>query len=54
VVECANGILKHKFGLGNAQLGFSQAEELVQRAVEAYNELRPHISCDFLTPSQAL
>lgn len=39
--------------LGGTLLGFPQADELVQRAVQAYNELRPHSSCDFLTPSQA-
>jgi transposase InsO family protein len=53
VAEQVNGILKDEFGLGGTLLGFSQADELVQRAVQAYNELRPHSSCDFRTPSQA-
>ena len=53
VAERVNGILKDEFGLGNTLPGFAQADALVARAVRAYNELRPHGSCDFLTPSQA-
>lgn len=53
VAERVNGILKDEFGLGNTLPGFAQADALVARAVRAYNELRPHGSCDFLTPNQA-
>lgn len=53
VAERVNGILKDEFGLGDTLPGFAQADALVARAVQAYNELRPHGSCDFLTPSQA-
>ena len=53
VAERVNGILKDEFGLGNTLPGFAQANALVAQAVRAYNELRPHGSCDFLTPSQA-
>ncbi len=53
VAERVNGILKDEFGLGDTLPGFAQADALVRRAVRAYNELRPHGSCDFLTPSQA-
>ncbi|MGI4864387.1 MAG: IS3 family transposase [Janthinobacterium lividum] len=53
VAERVNGILKAEFGLGDTLPGFAQAQALVARSVRAYNELRPHGSCDFLTPSQA-
>ena len=53
VAERVNGILKDEFGLGDTLPGFAQADALVGRAVRVYNELRPHGSCDFLTPSQA-
>ncbi|GAB3639139.1 IS3 family transposase [Hymenobacter arcticus] len=53
VAERVNGILKEEFGLGNTLPSFAQADALVAQAVRAYNEMRPHGSCDFLTPSQA-
>jgi transposase InsO family protein len=53
VAERVNGILKGEFGLGETLPSFAQAEALVGRAVRAYNDLRPHSSCDFLTPTQA-
>ena len=40
-----------KYGLGVPS--FAHASQQVARAVRAHNELRPHGSCDFLTPSQA-
>ena len=53
VAERVNGILKGEFGLGLTLPSFAHATEQVARAVRAYNELRPHGSCDFLTPAQA-
>lgn len=51
VAERVNGILKAEFGLANTLPSFAQAQ--VAAAIQAYNELRPHSSCDLLTPSQA-
>ena len=42
-----------KYGIGDTLLSFAHASQQVARAVRAHNELRPHGSCDFLTPSQA-
>ena len=53
VAERVNGILKEEFGLADTLPSFARAHEQVVRAVRAYNELRPHGSCDFLTPAQA-
>ncbi|WP_460977518.1 integrase core domain-containing protein, partial [Spirosoma knui] len=32
---------------------FKQAHVAVSRAIESYNKLRPHSSCNYLTPEQA-
>lgn len=53
VAERVNGILKYEFGLSQTLPSFAEAAEQVARAVAAYNELRPHSSCDYLTPAQA-
>ena len=53
VAELVNGILKDEFCLDGTLLGFPQADELVQRAVQTDNELRSLSSCGFLTPNQA-
>ena len=53
VAERVNGILKEEFGLADTLPSFACASQQVARAVRAYNELRPHGSCDFLTPAQA-
>ena len=53
VAERVNGILKSEFGLGLTLPSFAHAADQVARAVRTHNELRPHGSCDFLTPAQA-
>jgi transposase InsO family protein len=52
LAERVNGILKTEFNLYNSQLGFEQTEKLVQKSIAAYNTLRPHSSCDFITPNE--
>jgi putative transposase len=53
LAERMNGILKAEFNLYSCQLGFEAACELIKNSITAYNEDRPHGSCDFLTPLQA-
>lgn len=53
LAERMNGIIKSEFNLYNSQLGYEQTYELIQSSVQAYNEQRPHGSCNFLTPEQA-
>ena len=48
-----NGILKDEFSLADTLPSFAHANQHVARVVRVYNGLRPHGSCDFLTPSQA-
>lgn len=48
-----NGILKGEFGLYKLFRTGSDAAAAVEKAISAYNELRPHMSCGYLTPAQA-
>jgi len=53
LAERVNGIIKTEFNLYSSSLGFDQTEYQVSKSVKSYNELRPHASCDYLTPNQA-
>lgn len=53
IAERINGILKAEFNLYSSQIGFEQTTQKIKRSIDAYNRLRPHSSCDFLTPDQA-
>lgn len=53
IAERVNGILKEEFLLHKTFSSFSEAEAAVNHAIEKYNHLRPHDSCDKLTPVQA-
>lgn len=53
IAERINGILKNDFELHKTFSGFAEAEKAVQSAVDRYNRIRPHASCDNLTPDQA-
>ncbi|TKK63971.1 IS3 family transposase [Ilyomonas limi] len=53
LAERMNGILKSEFNLYNTQLGFEQTRNLISKSINAYNKLRPHASCDYMTPEEA-
>jgi transposase InsO family protein len=53
LAERMNGILKGEFNLYSSSSGFEQTCTKIHSSIKAYNELRPHGSCDYLTPSQA-
>jgi len=53
VAERVNGILKNEFLLDQTFTNPSQARREVKRSIHIYNELRPHLSCNYLTPNQA-
>jgi transposase InsO family protein len=53
LAERMNGIIKGEFNLYSSQLNFEQTYELVIQSIAAYNQIRPHGSCDYLTPEQA-
>lgn len=52
VAERINGILKEEFNC-RAFLTFDLAKAAITQTIQAYNQLRPHASCDYLTPNQA-
>jgi putative transposase len=53
LAERMNGILKGEFNLYAGSGGFEQTYAKISACIRAYNELRPHGSCDYLTPCQA-
>ncbi len=53
IAERVNGILKEEFGLDKDFDSFENAKIAVMKAIDIYNRLRPHSSCDYLTPEQA-
>jgi transposase InsO family protein len=52
VAERINGILKEEFNC-RAFISFDLAKAAITKSILAYNQLRPHASCDYLTPAQA-
>jgi transposase InsO family protein len=53
LAERMNGILKGEFNLYSSSSNFEQTYQKIDSSINAYNELRPHGSCDYLTPCQA-
>jgi transposase InsO family protein len=53
IAERVNGIIKTEFNLNSSHLSFEQTLLKVKNAIENYNNMRPHLSCNFLTPNQA-
>jgi transposase InsO family protein len=53
LAERMNGIIKEEFSLYESQTGFDQTYQRIIESIAAYNGLRPHGSCDFLTPDVA-
>lgn len=53
LAERMNGVIKGEFNLYNSTLGFEQTYQKIDSSIKAYNELRPHGSCDYLRPCQA-
>jgi transposase InsO family protein len=53
IAERVNGILKIDFQLNQVFTSFEEAARAVERSIHNYNHLRPHMSCDYLTPAAA-
>jgi putative transposase len=52
VAERVNGILKDEFGLDGVLTDMNQAQKQTRQAINSYNNDRPHLSCNMLTPQQ--
>jgi transposase InsO family protein len=53
IAERVNGILKTEFGLSECFMSNTLAQEAVKKAIDMYNNRRPHASCDYMTPTLA-
>ena len=53
LAERINGILKTEFDLYSSTSGFENTYSKIRESISAYNQIRPHSSCDNLTPEQA-
>ena len=53
IAERINGILKQEFSISDPRIHRSEIENVVNDAIEIYNNFRPHFSCNLLTPNQA-
>lgn len=53
IAERINGIIKTEFNLHASILGFEKTQKYISESIAKYNSLRPHASCDYLTPDQA-
>jgi transposase InsO family protein len=53
MAERINGILKSEFELNKTFRSYSGTIDPLQRAIDVYNRLRPHLSIDNLTPNEA-
>lgn len=52
VAERVNGILKGEFLLSETFKSKALAKQAVQEAIDTYNEYRPHMSINYMTPNQ--
>jgi putative transposase len=52
VAERMNGILKDEFGLGEKLKDLQETLQQAKQSIKTYNQLRPHLSCQYLTPLQ--
>jgi transposase InsO family protein len=53
IAERVNGILKAEFDLYGIQAGLRETTTKIRGNIQVYNQIRPHASCDYLTPEQA-
>jgi transposase InsO family protein len=53
IAERVNGILKEEFYLGETFASYAEAKRHVTESITTYNSMRPHLSCDFMTPEIA-
>lgn len=53
IAERINGILKTELNLNKIFANYTAAVPVVHTAIDAYNRLRPHMSCGNLTPDNA-
>lgn len=53
IAERVNGIIKNEMLQGKGVLNLRLGRRQIRKAIETYNKLRPHMSCNFITPEEA-
>jgi len=53
IAERVNGILKGEFSISDTRITKKEAQNIIDRSIEIYNNERPHLSCEMMTPNQA-
>ena len=53
IAERVNGILKTEFMLKKQFASHAEAAKQVEAGIYVYNNLRPHLSCDYMKPAEA-
>ena len=53
LAERVNGIIKNDFSPKIIYQNHSQAKGALQKTIKVYNEKRPHLSINYMTPAQA-
>ena len=51
--ERVNGTIKNEFELDEVLPDINYARSEINKTIRIYNTLRPHLSCNMLTPEQA-
>ena len=53
IAERINGILKYEFLIIDGFRNHAEAIKVIKESIQIYNNERPHLSCDMLTPNQS-
>ena len=53
IAERVNGILKQEFDISDRRLTKVEAINNINRSIYIYNNERPHLSCEKMTPNEA-
>lgn len=53
IAERVNGVLKQDFDFAREFKDRKEALKVIDNGIRSYNEIRPHMSCDYLTPVEA-
>lgn len=53
IAERVNGILKEEFSISDNRMSMNEANSIIDRSIDIYNNERPHLSCELMTPNEA-
>jgi transposase InsO family protein len=53
LAERVNGIFKNTYNMDQQFDSLAQAQQAIAKMVDSYNRVRPHSTCDVMTPNEA-